>query len=133
MITTIKKLTNLDSIKLIRDPTSHKELANEKIIDGELDKNTFLRLNQTLENYLKVSVGNDTSNLSKYDEIPFTDTTFIRNSKTGGYVLPLWKTYCNDRNGGGKIPNFIRATKSSSSTIHSGATSYLLLVVVLCS
>ena len=29
----------------------------------KLDKNTVLRFNQTLQNYLKVSVGNDTYNL----------------------------------------------------------------------
>ena len=47
----------------------------------------------------------------------------MRNSNTGGYVLPLWKIYCNDKRGGGKKANFIKATKSSSSTNHSGATS----------
>ena len=49
--------------------------------------------------------------------------TFIRNSKTGGYVLPLWKILCNDKNGGGKIANFVKAAKLSSSTSDSLAAS----------
>ena len=84
-----------------------------------------MRFNQTLENCLKVSVGNDTYGLTKNDKISITDITFIRNSNTGGYVLSLWKIYCNDKNGGGKISKFIEAKKSSSSTCHSGATSLL--------
>ena len=61
-----RKLTNIDSITVNRNPTSDNELSNKKYIDDELDKNTILRFNQTLENYLKVSVGNDTYNLTKY-------------------------------------------------------------------
>ena len=60
MISTIKKLTNLDSITINRNPTSDNEVSNKKHIDNELDKNTIVRFNQTLENYLKVSVGKDT-------------------------------------------------------------------------
>ena len=54
------KLTNLDSITVKRNPSSDNELANKKYIDDELDKNTVLRFNQAIKNYLKVSVGNDT-------------------------------------------------------------------------
>ena len=54
------KLTNLDSVTVNRNPNLDNELANKKYIDDELDKNTVLRINQTLQNYLKVSVGNDT-------------------------------------------------------------------------
>ena len=54
------KLTNLDSITINGDPNLSTELANKNYIDDELDKNTLLRFNQTLQNYLKVSVGNDT-------------------------------------------------------------------------
>ena len=54
------KLTSLDSITVNRNPTSDNELSNKKYIDDELDKNTILRFNRTLENYLKVSVGIDT-------------------------------------------------------------------------
>ena len=53
------KLTNLDSVSVNRNPNLDNELANKKYIDDELDKNTVLRVNQTLQNYLKVPVGDD--------------------------------------------------------------------------
>ena len=39
--------------------------------------------NQTLQNYLKVSVGNDIYNLTKYDKIQLTDITIIKTPNTG--------------------------------------------------
>ena len=60
------KITNIDSITVNRNPSSDNELSTKKYIDDELDKNTILKFNQTLENYLKVSVGNDTYNLIIY-------------------------------------------------------------------
>ena len=54
------ELTNIDSVTVNRNPVLDNQLANKKYIDNELDKNTIVRFNQTLENYLKVSVGNDT-------------------------------------------------------------------------
>ena len=59
------KLLNLDSVTVNRNPTLDNELSNKKYIDNELDKSTLVRFNQTLSNYLKVTVGNDTYNLSK--------------------------------------------------------------------
>ena len=59
------KVTNLDSVTVNREPSLDNELSNKKYVDDQLDKNTILRFNQTLENYLKVSVGNDTYNLTK--------------------------------------------------------------------
>ena len=73
-----KKLTNLDSITVNRNPISDNEVADEKYIDDELDRNTLVRFNQTLQNYLKVSVGNDSYKLTKYDKIQITDTTIIQ-------------------------------------------------------
>ena len=58
------RLTNLDSVTINRNLGSDIELANKKYIDDELDKKNKLRFNQTLENYLKVSVGNDVDNLT---------------------------------------------------------------------
>ena len=55
-----------------------------------LFKKTFLRLNQTLHNFLKVSVGNDVYNLAEYDKNQFTDTTVIKNHNIGGYSLQQW-------------------------------------------
>ena len=61
-----------------RDPASGNELSRKKYFHTELDKNTILRFNQTLESYLKVSVGNDTFILIKYDKIQIIDNTEIR-------------------------------------------------------
>ena len=71
------KLTNLDSVTVNRNPNLDNELANKKYIDDELDKNTVLRFNQLLENYLKGSIGKNTYNLSKYNKIQIADTTEI--------------------------------------------------------
>ena len=81
------KLTNLDSITVNRNPNLDNELANKKYVDDELDKNTVLRFNQTLQNYLKVSVGNDTYNLTKYDKTQITDTTEMRYPNIGSDLL----------------------------------------------
>ena len=118
-----KKLTNLDSITVNGNPCLENELANKKHIDDELDKNTIVGFNQTLETYLKVSVGNDTYNLTKYNNIQLTDITTIKTGNGGGYLLPSWRIFCNDKNNNGKITNFIRATKTNSPTGDSGATS----------
>ena len=85
-----------------RGPNSDNELANTKYFDDHLDKNTILRFNQTSQNYLKISVGNDTNNLTKYDKIQITDTTRIKTPNSGGYLLQKWKINCNDGNDNGK-------------------------------
>ena len=54
------KLTNLDSFKVSRDPTSDDDLANKKYVDDSKEAATVLRFNQSLQNYLKVSAGNNT-------------------------------------------------------------------------
>ena len=54
------------------------------IVVDELNKNTILRFNQTLETYLKVSVGN-IYNHTKYDKIQVTDTPIIKTPNNGGY------------------------------------------------
>ena len=87
-----------------------------------MDKNTIVRFNQTLTNYLKVSVGNNIYNLTKYDKIQLTDTTIIKYPNTGSELLPGWKIICNDKNNNGKITNFIKSTISNSPTSESGAT-----------
>ena len=90
---------------------------------NELDKNTVLRFNRTLENYFKVSVGSDVYNLTKNDEIQITDTTIIKYTNTGGYLLQNCVIKCNEKNNNGKIQNFIKTTKTNSPTGFSGATS----------
>ena len=116
------KLKNIDSIKVNRNPNSDNELVNKKYLDDELDKNTIVRFNQTLQNYLKISVGNDIYNLAKYDKILLTDTTIIKYPNNGGYLLQNWNIRCNDKNNNGKITNFIKSTKTNSPTGSSGAT-----------
>ena len=118
-----KKLTNLDSVQVNRNPTSLFEVVDKNYIDDELDKNTILRFNQTLSNYLKVSVENDVCNLTKYDKIQLTDITIIKYPNSGGCLLQNWNIKCNDKNSAGKIQNFIRSTKTNSPTPDSGAMS----------
>ena len=117
------KLINLDSISVNRKHSSDNELASKKYIDDELDKNTVLRFNQTLQNYLKVSVGDDTYNLTKYDKIQITDTTIIKAGNTGANLIQNWNIIANDRNNNGNIHNFVRSTKTHSPTGDSGAMS----------
>ena len=118
-----KKLTTIDSITVNRNPSLDNEVSNKKYIDDELDKNTLLRFKQTLQNYLKISVGNDTYNLTKYDKIQITGTTIIQIPNVGGYLLQNWDIKCNDRNNNSKVQKFIRSTKTNSPTSESGATS----------
>ena len=117
------KLTNKNSITINNNPTDDNHVSNKKYIDDELDKNTILRFNQTLTNYLKVSVGNDIYNLTKYNKFQLTDTTNILYPNTGGYLLQNWNILCNDKNNNSKIQDFIRSTKTTSPTGYSGSDS----------
>ena len=116
------KLTNIYSIAVNRNPSSDNEVSNKKYIDDQLDKNTIVRLNQTLENYSKVSVGNDTYNLTKYDKIQIIDTTEIKFPNIGSDSLQKWKIKCNNEINQSRINDFIKSTKTSSPTGHSGST-----------
>ena len=118
-----KKLTNLDSIAVIRNATSDNEVSNKKFIDDELDKNTVLRYNQTLQNDLKVSVGNDTYKFTKYGKIKITNTTSIKDPNSGRRLLQKWNLKFTDKNNTGKIQNFVRSAETNSPSSHSGATS----------
>ena len=51
------KLTNLDSVSVNRKSSSDNESANKKYVDESLGIGNILKFDQTLENYLKVSVG----------------------------------------------------------------------------
>ena len=117
------KLTNLDSVTVNRIPTSDNEVSNKKYEDDSIGEGTILSFNQTLENYLKVSVGNDTYYLTKYNRIQLTDTTFIKMGNSGGYLLSSWRIFCNDKNNNGKTQNFRKSSKTKSRTPVSGATS----------
>ena len=117
------RLTNIDSITINRNPTGVNEVSNKKIIDDELDKYTILRFNQTLEENLKVAVGYDTYNLTKYNKIQLTDTTIIKYPNSGGYPIQNWLIKCHDKNNAGKIQNFVKSTKTYVPSSHSRATS----------
>ena len=116
------KLTKLDSIQVNRVPTSDNELASKKYIDESIGEGTLLRFNQTFSNYLKVSVGNDTYNLTKYDKIQNTDTTEMKYANIGSDLLQKWNIKCNNKNNQSRITDFIKSTKTSSPTGHTGAT-----------
>ena len=118
-----KKLTNINSIRINNNPIDDDHVCNRKYIDEELDKNTILRFNQTLSNYLKVSVGSDIYNLTKYEKNYINDLTQMRAPNNGIYLLQKWNILCKDRNNNSKINNFIKSTKTTSSTEDSGATS----------
>ena len=118
-----KKITNLDSVQVNRNPSSDKELANKKYIDDSIGEGTLLRFNQTLQNYLKVSVRNDVYNLTKYDKIQLNERTVMKAGITGGYLLQNWNIKCKDKNGNGKISNFVKSTKTHSPSSNSGAES----------
>ena len=59
------KLTNLDNVPVDRNPSSDNEVSNKNYVDDSIGEGTLLRFNQTLQNYLKVTVGNTTYNLTK--------------------------------------------------------------------
>ena len=122
------KLTNLDSVQVKRNHDLGKELTNKKYVDDELDKHTIVRFNQTLKNYLKVSIGSDTYNLTICYKIQLTDRRIIKNGNSGNYLLPSWLIICNDKNNNGKMSNFIRSTKTNILE----PRAYPLLVVLLC-
>ena len=116
------RLTNIDSITINRYPSLDNEVSNKKYVDNSIPECAIVRFHQTLQTYLKVSVGNDTYKLTKYDKIQITDTTIIKFPNTGGYPLQNWVIKCNDKNFSGEIQNFRKSTKTNSLSSHSGAT-----------
>ena len=116
------KLTNINSITINNSPTDDNHVSNKKYVDNEPDINTIVRFNQTLQNYLKVSVGSDTYNLTKYNKIQLTGKTIIKYTNNGGYLFQNWNIRCSDKNNNSKIQNFLRSTKTNSPTGDSGAT-----------
>ena len=116
------KMRYVDSITVYRTFSSDNKVANKKYNDDSIDESTILRFNQTLENYLKISVGNDTYNLTKFIKIQLTDTKIMKTGSSGAYLQPYWKVLCNDKNINGKISNFINSTKTKSPTSDAVAT-----------
>ena len=117
------KLTNINSITINKNPTDNSHVCHKKYIDDTISEGTLLRFNQTLTNYLKVSVGNDTYNLTKYNKIQIIDTTEIKYPNIGSDLLQKWNIKCNNKNNVSKVGDFIKSTKTNSPTDHSGASS----------
>ena len=68
----------MDSITVNRNPSSDEDFSNKKYSDDELDKNSVLTFNQTLDEYPKVSVENHFCNLTKCDKIQNIGATVIK-------------------------------------------------------
>ena len=115
------KLTNIDSVLVYRNPNLDKELANKKYIDDLIREGTLLRFNQTLQNYLKVSIGNDTYNLTKYNKIQLTDITEMKYPNIGSDLLQKWNIKCNNINNQSRITDFIKSTQTNSPSSNTGA------------
>ena len=77
---------------------------------------------QTLVNYLKVSVGNHTYNLTKYDELQNTDITAIKFLNISSDSLQKWNNKCNNKYNDSKVGKFVKLTKTISPTSYSGTT-----------
>ena len=107
-----QKLTDLDSLTVIRNPSFDKQLSIKKYVDDSIGEGTIVSLSQALENCLKVSVGKEGYILTKYNNIQVTDTTFIKNPNSGKSLLQQLNTKCNDKNGNGKLQNFLESTKT---------------------
>ena len=120
----------MDSVTFDRDPSSDYELSIKKYVDDSVGEGTIVKFHQTLENYLKVAVGNDTYNLNKYDKKQSTYKTIFKQGN-GHYLLLRWKIICNDKSINGVTTNFIRATKTNSPTSQSRLKANLRSVIVL--
>ena len=79
--------SNLDSMTVNRNPTIDEAVTNTKYVDNELDKTTSLWFNQSLQNYLKVSVGDIVYNVTKLVEKTKYRHNNIQLSKQRRYVL----------------------------------------------
>ena len=116
-----------------RNPNSDNELASKKYVDDSIGQGNDLIFNQILENYLKVSFGNDTYNPTKNEKIRNTDTTIFICPNTGSYLLQNWIMKCNDNNNKGKIQNI---TKNQEKPTHQRLIHeqrvYLRSLIVLC-
>ena len=117
------KLTNIEPITVNRSPSSIKEVSIKNYVDDSLGQGTMSKLNQTLENYLKVSVGNYTYNLTKYDKIQITDLTEIKFPNRGIDLLQKWYIKGNNDNNFSKNGKFLKSTITNSPTSFLGATS----------
>ena len=116
------KLTNLDSVTVNRNPSSDNELANKKYVDASIREGNVLRFNQTIQNCLKVSVGNDTYNLTKNYKIQNIGKTEFKFPNIGSDLPQKWNINRNNKSNDSKVGNFLKSTITNSPTGYSGAT-----------
>ena len=83
----VTKLTNAHSFIVNRDLSSNIELANKNHVGDSKGDGNNLRFNETLDNFSKVSVGNDTYNITKHDIIQVTDRTIFKSGNSGVCLL----------------------------------------------
>ena len=81
-----------------RDPSLFSELTNKNYVDGSTGESTTLSIHQTLENYLKVTVGDAVYNLTEYGRIRITDATIMAHPNQGAYILQQWNTKIKIKN-----------------------------------
>ena len=127
-----KKVVNLDSISVNIALFSDNEVTNKKFIDDSLGGVNILRFRPTLQNYPKVSLGNDTYNLTEYDKIQTPKTTIIKTSNSGGYLLRQWNIKSNDKFNNGKIQNFLNQQKQTVQQETMVQLLYPQSVIILC-
>ena len=84
------KLSNLDSNTVNRNTGSDNEITIKRYVDDYIGAGTVFRINQLLQNYLKVIVGKDIYNLTKYRKKTKIDKTINNYPNTGGYLLQQW-------------------------------------------
>ena len=76
-----------------------------------------MRLNDnTNENYLQVRLKYTPYILQLYNKTQMIDATTIKYSNTGTYLLTNWKIEANDKNGDGRIGQWLNSTKTNSFT-----------------
>ena len=90
------------------------EIASKKYVDDSIGEGTLVRFSQTLSNYLKVSFGNDTYNITKYDKIQLIDVTEIRSPNKRYGFLTKSSIKNLHKNKGTKAGNFLKTTVTNS-------------------
>ena len=123
------KLTNLDSVSVNRNPNLDNEIK-KKFVDDSIGEGRKVRFNQTLQNHLKVSVGNDTYSLTKYDRIQSTDTTKHKFPSIGANLLQNWNILCNDINKNGNLHGSKNQQKQTVQQVIVERRVYLLSVIL---
>ena len=91
-----------------------------KYSDDSIGEGIKVGFNQTLDNYLKVFVGNDISNLTKYDKKQIIDTTILKHLNVDCYLLEQWSINCIDRNGNGELQNLTKSSNGKTPTPEKG-------------